>query len=333
MKPVRLGLIGAGKIGRVHARAALALRSSGAVELVAVHDIDPRAATAVADNCACEGLPLDVMLHGAELDAVILATPPDSHEALALQFLELGVAVLCEKPIAPDMAGVDRLMRAARRTGSPFGISSKFLFASGVAETIAGLDNGSLGRAKSLSLNFSTEIDLSGRWYVDRRISGGGVLADRGPQAFDLIHALLGRPVALRACAAPSSPYPVEDVVVLEIETADGSRATCDLSWRAGVETDVYARLATDTAEIELGWRQCRLRHQGGEWQALGSGYDQGQAFQAQLAAFVDHVRVAEPFVDLAISHAVAVAIDTAYRSGLTGRVMTLPGLAPAIFS
>jgi predicted dehydrogenase len=325
MKPFRLGLIGTGRIGRVHATAIVQAAARTPLHLVAVCDLDLQSAIAMANTFGAEVQEIDKMGERDDLDAIILATPPNSHEELGTLFLRKRIGVLCEKPISLNPTSAQRLIDAAREHHETLSISSKFLFADGVVKTIGLLRSGAIGKPSRLAITFSLGIDLSNSWYVNETKSGGGVLVDRGPQAFDLIRARLGRPMELRATAVSGSRYAVEDAVRLDVWTEDGGFATCELSWRATSDSDVYAHLITEEAEIDLGWSECRIRLNGGAPVRFASGYNQGMAFASQITAFAKNVNGEGPFpTDPEGALETALAIDAAYRSGLSGECVLL---------
>jgi predicted dehydrogenase len=117
-KKLRAAVVGVGYLGQFHAEKLA--RTPGA-ELVAVVDADPVRAKAVAakHGCAAHGDPRAIL--GA-VDLVSIAVPTAQHHAVALPFLEAGVHVLVEKPIATTLAEADALGAAARRSGARFAV-------------------------------------------------------------------------------------------------------------------------------------------------------------------------------------------------------------------
>ena len=111
--PVRLAVVGVGHLGRKHAR--VAARTPG-LALVGIHDRHPGRAEEVAREAGLTVLasPEEV---AARAEAVVLATPTATHAALAEYFLDRGVDVLVEKPIASSLADADALIALARRHG------------------------------------------------------------------------------------------------------------------------------------------------------------------------------------------------------------------------
>jgi len=114
VRPLKAAVIGVGHLGRHHARI---LAGLDGVELIAVVDADRQRAEQVA---AATGSQPRTDPSGLELlvDVVSVAVPTESHLAVALPFLERGVATLVEKPLARSTAEAERLVEAARRSGA-----------------------------------------------------------------------------------------------------------------------------------------------------------------------------------------------------------------------
>ena len=118
---VRTGLIGCGKIAATHAQA---LRTIEAADLVACSDLDEGRAWAFA---AAHEVPRvfpdpTALLRSGEVEAVLVCTPHPAHAPVVVAAAEAGVHVLCEKPIAVDLAEADRMVEAAARAGIAFGV-------------------------------------------------------------------------------------------------------------------------------------------------------------------------------------------------------------------
>ena len=112
---LRAAVIGVGHLGRHHARILSALEG---VQLVAVVDTNSeRAATAAATTGAPALADFRDVLDG-RVDAVSIAVPTELHRDIALPFLERGIAVLVEKPIARSLSEADELVSAAQRSGA-----------------------------------------------------------------------------------------------------------------------------------------------------------------------------------------------------------------------
>jgi predicted dehydrogenase len=110
----RLAVVGVGHLGRHHARL-LAARTD--VEFVAVVDLIPERAHAAVAGTGAEAL-TDARALAGRVDAVVIAVPTASHLELARPFLDAGVHVLIEKPMASSLAQADELIGAAAASGA-----------------------------------------------------------------------------------------------------------------------------------------------------------------------------------------------------------------------
>ena len=115
---LRVAVIGVGHLGRHHARILSTLEG---VQLVAVVDTAPDRAADVAAASGTRALTDCRELMG-QVDAVTVAVPTELHRDVALPFLERGIAVLVEKPMARSMAEADELVEAARASGATLGV-------------------------------------------------------------------------------------------------------------------------------------------------------------------------------------------------------------------
>jgi predicted dehydrogenase len=111
---VRVGVIGVGHLGKHHVR--LLAKTPGA-QLVAAVDTDLARAKAAADAAGCEAL-TDARALIGRVDAVVVAVPTVDHLEVARPFLEQGVHVLVEKPMARSLAEADELVALAERSGA-----------------------------------------------------------------------------------------------------------------------------------------------------------------------------------------------------------------------
>ncbi len=108
---LKFGLLGAGRIGKVHAGAVAA--SSGA-KLVAVADALPEAAEAIARSSGAEVRSVDAIMKAKDVDAVLITTPTDLHADMIEQAARAGKAIFCEKPIDLSVERVRRCLDVVR---------------------------------------------------------------------------------------------------------------------------------------------------------------------------------------------------------------------------
>lgn len=116
MNPLRIGVLGLGKMGLHHVRCAGLARG---VELTGTSDVDPTRAAKVPQGVPFSTDPGALL---AACDAVVLAVPTDRHAALGRRVLEAGRHLLVEKPLASDVAACEELARAAESAGVVLGV-------------------------------------------------------------------------------------------------------------------------------------------------------------------------------------------------------------------
>lgn len=114
MKTLKLAVVGAGHLGRIHARL---LSQMSDVELVGIVDPAPAARESAAAECHARPY-ADHRELLSQVDAAVIATPTRHHHAVALDFLRAGTPLLIEKPLADNLAQADDLVETARRSGA-----------------------------------------------------------------------------------------------------------------------------------------------------------------------------------------------------------------------
>jgi predicted dehydrogenase len=211
---LRFGLIGAGSIAAYHIDGLRA--AGGEVAAIAAGSLASakKAARTFAIPRACDW---GAMMSGGGLDAVIVATPDDTHEAIAAAAIDAGIPCLVQKPLAHESGAALRILRRAQQRGSFLGTSfmhRHFPEVRALQAMLAGPDAlKDHGRILSIRLRNATPgPDWSGWFYDPART--GGVLLQLGVHGFDLIEHLFGPIERLGALTAIRMP---------ERRLADGS--------------------------------------------------------------------------------------------------------------
>jgi len=151
MKRVRIGLIGAGVMGGIHAQN-LAQRIPRA-ELAAIADLKGDRAQALAE--ATGGVAYDndaELLAHPGLDAVVICTPGHTHGQLIAAAAAAGKHIFCEKPLDTDLARVDAALAAVRRVGIKLQLGFHRRFDAGFRRVMEAVDSGSVGRVLSVQM-------------------------------------------------------------------------------------------------------------------------------------------------------------------------------------
>lgn len=290
-EPLRIALVGAG--GRIAGDWRRAAAGIPEVRITALVETDPHARARLAAEDAALLADPDALCGRNDVDAAIVATPPATHVALGERLLASGRDVLCEKPLAIDLAGATRLLDAAKASGRVLMMASKFRFVDDVEEARRRIAAGDIGEPVLYENTFCGILDMRGRWNSDPRISGGGVLIDNGAHAADLARVLVGEIARVFAVAGPRvQPLEVEDSARITFRTLRDCVGTSTLSWSVATGDPAYARVHGSEGSIELGWRSVRVRARGrSEWTECGHGYDKLAAFRTQLRHFERCVR------------------------------------------
>jgi predicted dehydrogenase len=328
MTATRLAMVGAGAIAAAYTDVVGGIDD---LEVVAVADIRHGAAAELAARMGCPARQRPEDLFELDPDAVVLCTPPNTHPALAEQFLERGVAVLSEKPLAIGRHAASAMADAAERAGVLLTMATKFRFCDDVRLARALLDDGQIGGLRLVENAFTTDIDMTTRWNSDPAVSGGGVIIDNGTHSVDLVHFLAG-PVAEVLAVEHRRPaeMAVEDAATLHLRTEDGTDATVDLSWSLDKSLPVFLRLYGTKGEVRVGWRGSDWRTNGEDWRTLGPGYAKVPAMRGALAQFCRALR-GEEALETSAADGVAAArvVDACYESTRTGGWVKVADLDP----
>ena len=113
---MRFAVLGAGRIGQVHARA---IASVEGAELAAVSDPIAQAAETLKDRFGCEVRTVDEVEESSGIDAVVICSPTDTHADLIERFARAGKAVFCEKPVDLNVQRVRACLDVVERCGTP----------------------------------------------------------------------------------------------------------------------------------------------------------------------------------------------------------------------
>ena len=314
--PFRLAIVGAGAIAQAHAAA---VEVAGA-KLVAVVDVRRDAAEGLAAPAGAAAFTSvsEMLASGVKIDGAIVATPPDSHESTTVALAGAGIAVLVEKPFALCTESAERMLAAAESAGVLVTMAAKFRHTADFKAAQFPIETGGLGTLLSAEVAFTGRADMRGRWNSDHKISGGGVLADNGPHAFDLLRGLVGPVdrIVVATCANSANPS-VEDSARVVAGTEAGVLCLVELAWSYHRDCAWYCSLIGSAGQLELGWKQSRFkRHADPTWTVIGPGYDKRAAFAAQLTNFVAAVRrEAAPRCTPADALASVRAVEMAYAA------------------
>ena len=191
---MRLGIIGCGYV--TLDRHLPALRHVPEIEVVAVADAVPERAAEAAQRAGARAVDVDALLGDGTVEVVAVCTPPATHAELAVAALDAGKHLFLEKPLAPSLEEVDRIVQ--RAAGSPLQVLVDLNFRRHrlVQQARRLVRDGRLGRIQAVRSAFTNPVlDEEIDWKTKRPLAGGA-LVDRAVHHFDLWRYVLGEEVA-----------------------------------------------------------------------------------------------------------------------------------------
>ena len=229
---LRFAILGAGRIGQVHARA---VAGNPAARLVAIADPVAAAAEALRDAYGCDIRSIETILASADVDAVVICTPTDTHADLIEQFTAAGKAVFCEKPVDLSVDRVKACLNAVKANNGCVMVGFNRRFDPDFMAVKAAIDEGRLGTVEMVTIT-SRDPGAPPAAYITR---SGGIFRDMTIHDFDMARWLLGEEVDSVQAAASVLTDPAIgalgdfDSVNVILRTASGKQAIITNTRRA----------------------------------------------------------------------------------------------------
>ena len=189
-----------------------------------------------------------------EVDAVYIALPVAMHADAAIAALRAGKHVLCEKPMAINLAEAERMVAEARVAGRMLGVSYYRRLYPKLIRAKRLIAEGAIGQPLLAEAHCHTWLEtLEGReWLKDPKMAGGGPLFDTGSHRVDAMNYLFGEPED--ACGVRSNAVhrlAVEDSATVLMQYSGGINGLVDVRWNSHVRRDGFRVIGTD-GEIVL---------------------------------------------------------------------------------
>src|SRR5687767_824366 len=232
-KTIRFGVIGLGVMGQEHARV---IAANPLLDLAAATDAQPATGRKVASELGVKWFgSADEMIRSGEIDAVVIATPHWQHADLAVNALEAGLHVLCEKPLSVTVEQSDRVLQAAAESRGMFVVVHQKRFEPAYLFVKQLLDSGELGQLYRCSMIESAwrseSYYRSSPWRGTWRGEGGGVLLNQAPHLLDRYAWLCGMPETVTArCDTTLHDIEVEDTASAILYHANGAHGYIHIS-------------------------------------------------------------------------------------------------------
>lgn len=228
----RIGLLGAGRIGQIHGRNAAARLDA---KLVAVADALPEAARALAEPLGAEVRTADEILNAADIDAVLICTPTDTHADLIERAAKAGKAIFCEKPIDLSSERVANTLAVVKAAGTKLMIGFNRRFDPNFAALEQRLRAGEIGEVEIVTI-MSRDPAPPPVSYIAR---SGGLFRDMMIHDLDMARFILGEdPVEVQALGSSLVDPEIGragdvDTAVVQMRTATGKLCQISNSRRA----------------------------------------------------------------------------------------------------
>jgi myo-inositol 2-dehydrogenase / D-chiro-inositol 1-dehydrogenase len=229
---LRFAILGAGRIGQVHARA---VAGTPGAKLVAIADPVAAAAEAVKAAYGCDIRTIDAIEASADIDAVVICTPTDTHADLIERFTKVGKAVFCEKPVDLSLARVKACLAVVAANKGKVMVGFNRRFDPDFMALKAAIDAGSVGTVEMVTIT-SRDPGAPPADYIPR---SGGIFRDMTIHDFDMARWLLGEEVeTVRAAASVLTDKKIGelgdfDSVNVILRTASGKQAIITNTRRA----------------------------------------------------------------------------------------------------
>jgi myo-inositol 2-dehydrogenase/D-chiro-inositol 1-dehydrogenase len=330
MSRLNLALIGAGRIGRVHAASIVARPDC---RLASVSDAMPEAARSLAAETGARVAPAEAAIADPATDAVLICAPTDVHAELIEAAARAGKPVFCEKPVDLDAQRIRACLDVVSKAGIPLMIGFNRRFDPSFRDLKRRIEAGRIGKVELVSI-ISKDPGPPPLAYISR---SGGLFRDMMIHDLDMARHLLGEePVAVHALGsalvdpAIGAAGDVDTAAVL-LKTASGRIASITNSRRAAYGYDQRIEVHGETGMLMAGNRQATTVI---EANAAGFAGDPAlpffleryaEAYRAELDAFLVAIRGGtQPSPDGEDGLKAQILADAATRSAETGQAVGL---------
>jgi predicted dehydrogenase len=250
MEEVKWGIIGCGDVTEVKSGPPLSL-----VEHSSLMAVMRRDAAKAKDYAYRHSVPqwysnADELIKDPSVNAVYVATPPDTHAAYAIRAMEAGLPVYVEKPMALNILECEKMISVSEKLNVPLFVAYYRRSLPGFVKVRNLIEDQEIGKVSHINLSFSkmpSEDEKNGAlgWRVNPEISGAGHFFDLGSHQLDLLDFLFGPITKVKSIVKNLGEiYPAEDYI--EASFTFKNDLICNGKW------DFSGTLAEDSDLIEI---------------------------------------------------------------------------------
>jgi predicted dehydrogenase len=247
------------------------------VKMTACCDVSAERRTAFAEKWHVPHAYTDYheMLEREQLDGVVNVTPDAMHAGISIAVLDKGLPILCEKPLASNLADARRMLEAARKANVPNMVNFSYRNSSGLQAAVQVVRDGALGHIRHVESSYlqswlvshgwgNWRTDPSMLWRLSTSHGSAGVLGDIGVHIFDLTSFLCGNIDTIQCTLRTfDKDIPGNKIGVYELDAnesfisivsfANGALGTIHASrWAVGQANSLRARVYGDKGSIEV---------------------------------------------------------------------------------
>jgi myo-inositol 2-dehydrogenase/D-chiro-inositol 1-dehydrogenase len=234
---LRFGVLGAGRIGKVHART---IAASGKAKVAYLADAMPKAAADLAAEVGAKVASVEDIIKAKDVDAILIATPTPFHAEQIEAGSNAGKAVLCEKPVSLSVARIEECLKTVEKNKTTLMIGFNRRFDTNFAALEKRLSAGAVGNVEMATI-ISRDPAPPPAEYVK---SSGGIFRDMMIHDLDLARFLVGEEfVVVHALGAALVDKAIGaegdcDTAAVQMQTKSGKIAVITNSRRASYGYD-----------------------------------------------------------------------------------------------
>lgn len=192
METIKLVIVGYGGMGSYHARELI--KASEGVEVHGIYDIDDTRLVSGSQAGFSVYESLEEVLSDSEVEAILIATPNDTHRDIAIHALRAGKHVICEKPVMMSTKELDEVLLVARETKNLFMVHQNRRWDADFLTVASLYEKKQVGEVFQIESRVHGANGIPGDWRHKKQ-HGGGMLLDWGVHLLDQLLFLIDSPV------------------------------------------------------------------------------------------------------------------------------------------
>src|SRR5690606_17506592 len=188
-----------------------------------------------------------------DVDGVVIATPSALHAKQAIEALENGKAVFCQKPLGRNLSETKEVVQLAQKNNKLLAVDYSYRYCTGISAIKELIENEKLGKIYAVEAVFHNTYGPDKDWFYNQDLSGGGCLIDLGSHLIDLIFYLFSAPsIEVRYAHLLSKGRTilglgdrVEDFAEAQLKSSTGISIRLACSWKlsVGKDADIYFKV------------------------------------------------------------------------------------------